>query len=93
MQDVVNMWNTPQRTRSYIILGVKENKQLPHDLLGLEKPESNLFYQRLFHEYYFTTRPVFICYHIELDRKHFNVIGRQIVWCYFIRKPDVDQKW
>ena len=74
MQDVVSMWNTPQRTKSYIILGVKENKQVPHDMLGLDKPESNLFYQRLFHDDYFTTRPVFICYHIELDRKHFNVI-------------------
>ena len=74
MQDVVSMWNTPQRTKSYIILGIRENKQLPHDLLGLEKPESNLFYQKLFHEDYFTVRPVFICYHIELDRKHFNVI-------------------
>ena len=74
MQDIVSMWNTPQRSSSYIILGVCVKDQLPHNLVGIGMSDSNTFYQSLFDEDYFTMRPNFRYYQVSFKRKLFGVI-------------------
>ena len=74
MQDIVSMWNTPQRTCSYIILGVCEKTKPPHNLVGVVGAENDTFYQRLFHDDYFTMRPNFKYYHVSFEGKQYGVI-------------------
>ena len=74
MQDIVSMWNTPKRACSYIILGVCENEQLPHSLVGLDSAETDLDYQNLFEKGYFTMQPQFEYHSVKFKDKQFGVI-------------------
>lgn len=74
MQDIVSMWNTPQRNCSYIVLGVCVKDKLRYDLQGIGVSESNAFYQNLFDDDYFTMRPNFIYYQVSFKGKLFGVI-------------------
>lgn len=57
--DIVSMWNTPQRTCSFIVLGVEESNDLPHTLIGLQDDVDGVFFQTLFEGGKFTMHPVF----------------------------------
>lgn len=65
MLDIVSMWNTPQRTHSYIVLGVEESLELPHKLVSLEWDVDDEYFQNMFVDGHFTMRPKFKYYHIN----------------------------
>ena len=55
--DIVSLWNTPNRDKAYIILGVKPKQTLPHALIGLRTDTSKTFYKDLFQWQLFTQLP------------------------------------
>ena len=57
--DVVSLWNTPNRNRSYIILGVQTRSSLPHQVIGLKYPSSAASYHALFLQHLFQSPPKF----------------------------------
>ena len=57
--DVVSLWNTPNRNRSYIILGVQTRSSLPHQVVGLKSAASAEFYYALFLRQLFQSVPRF----------------------------------
>lgn len=48
--------------------------KLTHNLKGIEGSDNNSFYQNLFDENYFTTRPEFRYYQVLFKKKHFGVL-------------------
>ena len=72
MLDIVSMWNTPQRTCSYIIFGV--SSEMPHELVGLKSDVDDDFFQTLFEENYFTMCPMFKYRHIRYMHGVFGFI-------------------
>ena len=63
--DIVSMWNTPQRTSSFIVLGVEEGCELPHKLISLQDDVDDDFFQSLFEKEIFTFRPVFTYHNVK----------------------------
>ncbi|XP_041349132.1 uncharacterized protein LOC121368465 [Gigantopelta aegis] len=57
VKDVVSMWNTPNRTNSFIVLGLESSTQMPHRVIGLTVSSDNDYYQSLILLEYFTSRP------------------------------------
>ena len=74
MVDVVSMWNTPQRTNAYIVLGVEKGKKLPHTLIGMQENYTDDFFQGLFKEGHFTMRPKFKYHEIQYEGGKFGFI-------------------
>ena len=74
MIDVVSMWNTPQRTKSYIVLGVEKRKKLPHFLKGLQDDFTDDFFQEMFSEGHFTMKPKFKYHDIQYEGGKFGYI-------------------
>ncbi|XP_045164095.2 uncharacterized protein LOC123528446 [Mercenaria mercenaria] len=75
MQDIVSMWNTPQRTKSYILIGVeKTDGQLK--LNGITKDVDVTFYdtENLFGMELFTMRPTYQCFIVEYDLNRFILL-------------------
>ena len=77
MLDIVSMWNTPQRTNSYIVFGVEESVELPHKLVSLKNDVDDEYFQNLFVDGHFTMRPKFKYYHIKYLGGSFGYIEIQ----------------
>ncbi|KAJ8305815.1 hypothetical protein KUTeg_016360 [Tegillarca granosa] len=74
MLDIVSMWNTPNRTTSYIVIGVDPKSALPRRLIGIQCRRENTFYQELFDSAYFNLRPKFKYFEVEFESKYFGII-------------------
>lgn len=75
MQDIVCMWNTPQRTKSHIVIGVEKVEGVLQ-LNGAKKDFDVALYEpdRLFRTDLFTMRPTYNYSVIEYDLKMFGLI-------------------
>ena len=61
MQDVVSLWNTPDRDNCIIVLGVECASSMSHRVIGLKVSSNNDYYQSLILPDYFTSKPHY-CY-------------------------------
>ncbi|XP_053378130.1 uncharacterized protein LOC128547990 [Mercenaria mercenaria] len=76
MQDIVSMWNTPQRTKSYIIIGVEKTDDGQLQLNGIDKDFDISIYETetLFSIDLFTMRPMYHCFIVEYQSKSFVLV-------------------
>lgn len=75
MQDIVSMWNTPQRIKSHIVIGVEKTEGILQ-LHGTDKDFDVTFYsaEKLFCLDLFTMRPIYQCVTVVYDSKTFVII-------------------
>ena len=69
MVDVVSLWNTPKRDKSYIVLGVDKQCEI-----GIKSLSNDRDYQNMFQSELFTSRPQF-----RYDELHFHGLTFGIV--------------
>ncbi|KAK7464564.1 hypothetical protein BaRGS_00037874 [Batillaria attramentaria] len=74
--DVVSLWNTPHRSRAYIIIGVRANSDatLPHEPVGLKSSSDDDFYQSLFLNHLYMLTPKFSYREVAYRSKLFGII-------------------
>ncbi|KAL3853504.1 hypothetical protein ACJMK2_017040 [Sinanodonta woodiana] len=82
MLDIVSMWNTPNRFRSHIVLGVTSNLTPPHSLNGLKLNLKDKDYQQLFKGNEFTSRPMFHYTEVPYSKRSFGIIEVQSSYGY-----------
>ncbi|KAK3608344.1 hypothetical protein CHS0354_030799 [Potamilus streckersoni] len=75
--DIVSMWNTPNRFRSHIVLGVTSGITPSHRLNGLKLNLKDKDYQQLFKGNEFTSRPLFHYTEVSYNKKSFGIIEVQ----------------
>ena len=57
--DIVSLWNTPNRDRVFIVIGVKTKATPPHKVVGLCQSRDEDFFRSLFHSELFQLQPKF----------------------------------
>ncbi|KAL5014497.1 hypothetical protein ScPMuIL_008767 [Solemya velum] len=92
MLDIVSMWNTPNRIRSHILLGVKsaDKAGVGHTLVGLKKHSNDQYYQSLFIDCLFSSRPKFKYFEVEIDQKTIGVV--EISTSFGCGQPSITQQ-
>ncbi|XP_076456991.1 uncharacterized protein LOC143291170 isoform X2 [Babylonia areolata] len=74
--DVVSLWNTPQRDKAYIILGVEPNQKT---LIGLHSPTDETFFINLFQGQLFQQLPPRFSYReVVYERKRLGIIQVEV---------------
>ncbi|XP_045166597.2 uncharacterized protein LOC123529994 [Mercenaria mercenaria] len=67
--DIVSMWNTPHRSKSYIIIGMIQG-----NIIGVDDQFHTTNFENLFQTSYFSQKPLFNYYNIEYNSKCLLVI-------------------
>ena len=72
--DLASLWNTPERERAFIILGVKPLLSPPHQVVGLRSDSSKAFYDKMFLRRVFDSVPTFTYRELMHNGKRVGVI-------------------
>ena len=72
--DIVSLWNTPNRDRVFIVIGVQAKSKQPHKVVGLRQSREEDFFPSLFHSELFQLQPRFSYKEFDYSGKLIGVI-------------------